>query len=87
MYSSIAKMATRRTNIALTTRKGQPSYQIDVKNVFFAWWIVKRSVHEATTRLYESNTCLGLFASWKKPCMAWINTKSSINWNKSIFCH
>jgi hypothetical protein len=37
MYSSIAKMATRRTDIVLTTRKGQPSYQIDVKNVFFAW--------------------------------------------------
>jgi hypothetical protein len=55
--------------------------------VFFAWWIVKGSVHEATTRLYESNTCLGLFTSWKKPCMAWINTKSSVNWDKSIFCH
>ncbi len=63
MCSSIAKMATIKTNIALTTTKGQPSYHLDVKIVFFTWSIVKRSVHEATARLCGPNTCLGLFAS------------------------
>ncbi len=61
-YSLVAKMTIIRAIIAMAAAKGWSLHQMDVKNVFFSWRFIGRSVHGTTT------TCLVM---WTKHTLIW----------------